>query len=335
MPRIVEAVEAKRPATSTGRRRRLIEELAEEGVGFIVPRGLDDEILEELDYALRPPVHERMVPSYGAMVGPTVEPEEWYITTQLTVSRRGTSGYGDPQVRRFADGFSSWAVRGPNGLDEFVVFDRSAGSERDLVVLASASGARLVQRHHNGIVRVVGDFGVVRSDIAGWHHEPPLDSWIEGVPGCLHDGHRTVLAHLLEFAVHDLGARHIGSLLVLHPTADLPAIHEHRLPVPPRLHIERPHDLAPLRHGLAQSDGATVFDGTGTLRWMGIHLVPSRAAEEAVRPLGGTRHTSALRYSYDDPDAVVIAVSDDGPVTVMRQGHVVGRSSLDGGVALL
>ena len=36
--------------------------------------------------------------------------------------------------------------------------------------------------------------------------------------------------------------------------------------------------------------------------------------------------------SYDDPDAVVIAVSDDGPVTVMRHGLVVGRSPDDDAV---
>jgi hypothetical protein len=309
--------------------RRLADELAEEGVGFTIPAGVDDPLLEELDYALRPPVHEQRVPTYGAIVGPTVDVDEWHVPTQLQVSRRPTSAYGDPQVRRFADGFSAWAVRALSGLDEFVVFDRSAGSERDLVVLASASGARLVQRDEAGIVRVVGPFGVVRSDVAGWHHEPPLDSWIDEIPGCLAAGQRTALGHLLDFAVHDLGARNIGALLIMHPTGDLAAVHQQRLPVPPALRIERPHDLAPLRHGLAQSDGATVFDGDGELRRMGVHLVPSREAEEGVRPLGGTKHTSALRYSYDDPDAVVIAVSDDGPVTVMRQGMVVGRSPHD------
>src|SRR5690606_18713511 len=160
----------------------------------------------------------QFVPSYGAIVEPTVPSEDWYISTQLTVSRRRTARFGDAQVRRFADGFSSWAVRGAAGLDEFVVFDRSAGSARDLVVLASASGGRSVQRGLSGIVRIVGAFGVVRVDIAGWYHEPPLESWIAGVPGCFREGQRTALGHLLEFAVHDLGARHIGSLLVLHPT---------------------------------------------------------------------------------------------------------------------
>lgn len=327
-------MEAHRPATSSSRLRRLAEELVEEGVGFVIPGGVDDPLLEELDYALRPPVHEQRVPTYGAIVAPTVDADEWYITTQLTVSRRRTAGYGDAQVRRFADGFSAWAVRGASAIDEFVVFDRSAGSERDLVVLASASGARLVQRDETGIVRVVGPFGVVRSDVASWHHEPPLESWIEEIPGCLAEGERTVLGHLLDFAVHDLGARHIGALLIMHPTGDLALAHQQRLPVPPELRIQRPHDLAPLRHGLAQSDGATVFDADGVLRRMGVHLVPSREAEEAVRSFGGTKHTSALRYSHDDPDAVVVAVSDDGPVTVMRQGIVVGRSPDDDALEL-
>ena len=59
---------------------------------------------------------------------------------------------------------------------------------------------------------------------------------------------------------------------------------------------------------------------------LGVRLVPSADAEAAIGALGGTRHTSARRYSHDDPDAVVIAVSEDGPVTVFRHGDVVGRS---------
>lgn len=295
----------------------------------MLERGTEDELLDELDYALRPPVHEGRAPSYGAIVDPSVDPDQWHTLTRLTVSRRPTVDYFDAQVRRFADGFSSWTVHRDGGLAELVVFDRSAGAERDLVVLADASGARIVQRHPLGVVRVIGDFGVVRRDVAGWHHEPPLTSWVDVVPGCFRAGQRTMLGVLLDFAVHDLGARGTGSLLVLHPTASLSGIHEHRLPAPPELHIDRPHDLAPLRHGLAQTDGATVFDHAGVLRWMGVRLVPSREAEAAVRPVGGTRHTSALRYSFDSPEAVLVVVSDDGPVTVMRAGEIVGRSVAD------
>ena len=76
-----------------------------------------------------------------------------------TSARRRSSG-----GRRFADGLSSWLVRRLDGPDELAVFDRPAGSERDLVVLAEAMGATLVQRHPAGSVRAVGAFGVLRWD---------------------------------------------------------------------------------------------------------------------------------------------------------------------------
>ena len=57
-----------------------------------------------------------------------------------------------------------------------------------------------------------------------------------------------------------------------------------------------------------------------------MRLVPSKASERTVEPLGGTRHTSGRRYSYDDQLATVIAVSEDGPVSVFRGGAVLGTS---------
>jgi len=54
--------------------------------------------------------------------------------------------------------------------------------------------------------------------------------------------------------------------------------------------------------------------------------MPTTESEGEVDAIGGTRHTSGRRYSHDDPDAVVIAVSDDGPVTLFRGGEVIGRS---------
>ena len=83
--------------------------------------------------------------------------------------------------------------------------------------------------------------------------------------------------------------------------------------------------LSPLRHTLAQVDGAAIFNADGVLRQLGVRLVPSKAAEKTVEAFGGTRHTSARRYSHD-PLATVIAVSGDGPVSLLRKGAVLGRS---------
>jgi hypothetical protein len=319
-------VDAER-TVSPGRLKRLAEELAEADLGLLDAATAPELLLDELDYALRPPTHERRVPTYGAIVDPVTDPATWASGTALTVMSRTTGDLDDEVARRFADGLSSWAVRRLDGVNELVVFDRPASSERDLVVLAEATRSTVVQRHPTGVVRVVGTMGVARWDGMAWHREPPLESWIDPERACIEPSQRTVVSDLLSFAVHDLGARGIGALLVHRNAGDPPPQWEMRLAEPPALRIGHAFDLAPLRHVLSQLDGAAVFDSTGTLRHLGVRLVPSATAEANVEPYRGTRHTAARRYSYDDPSATVIVVSEDGPVTALRNGEIIGRSN--------
>lgn len=314
-------------APRPGRIRRLAEELVEDGLPLEGPPPWRALLLEEIDYAMHPLVHERRVPSYGCIVEPTIDVERWSAATELGVTRRPVGDFPVAEARRFSDGLSSWLSRSVSDGDASIVFDRPAGSERDLVVLAAATGAVMVQRHPKGVVRVAGEFGVLRHDGLDWHHEPPVSDWIAAMATGCDAADREVLTRLLEFAVHDLGARGIGALLVHRPDDDpYPGV-ELRLGVPPPLQIGRPADLAPLTHALSQIDGAAVFDDSGTLRQMGVRLVPSPQAEEAVDGLRGMRHTAGRRYSFDDPAATVIAVSEDGPVTVLRAGELVGRTA--------
>ncbi|MEO6651259.1 MAG: diadenylate cyclase [Ilumatobacteraceae bacterium] len=311
-----------------GRLRRLTEELLEEQLGVVERSSIPAVLVDEIDYALRPPRHERRIPSYGSFVLPDHPITAWGETTGLNVVTSSTADDLDDDVRRYADGLTSWTVRTAGGLVSLVVFDRATGSERDLVVLAAASGAMVVQRHPSGEVRLVGSFGVARWDGLVWHVEPPVDSWLQWATCGLADHDGSALGHLLRFAVHDLGAQGVGALLVYRPAETLGLTRERRLTIPPPLRIDRPADLAPLRHVLAQTDGAALFDETGTLVELGVLLMPTPESEGEVDAIGGTRHTSGRRYSHDDPDAVVIAVSEDGPVTLFRGGTVIGRSRI-------
>jgi hypothetical protein len=306
--------------------RRLGEELTETGARWSSAVEEDAAVLEEIDRALRPAVHERRVPTSGTIVGPRADPAEWAAGTQLEIVRIPVLRQSLAASRRFADGLSSWLLRRPGGDDEWLVFDRPAASERDLVVMAQALDGVVVQRHPSGAVRAVGPFGVLRYEGLRWHHEPPLAAWIDLLSACSVPGDPSVLEALLEFAVHDLGSLGIGALLVYRPSDDPGPVVEDLLPEPPPLHIGTPFHLAPLRHALGQVDGAAVFDRDGVLRRLGVRVIPSQDAETSVEPLGGTRHTSARRYSFDDRLATVIVVSEDGPVSVMRRGKVLGRS---------
>jgi hypothetical protein len=250
----------------------------------------------------------------------------WASGTQLEMSCQPLDEHSLEATRRFTDGLSSWLIRRTDGAPEWLVLDRPAGSERDLVVLASVLQATIVQRHPAGPVRIVGNFGVLRWEGLNWHHEPPVSTWTKAM-GVQTHGDPEVLEALLEFAVHDLGSLGIGSLLVYRASPELGPVVEERLPAPLPLQIRRASHLAPLRHALAQVDGAALFDVRGQLVKLGVRLVPSRAAEETVPAFGGTRHISGRRYSYDDPLATVIVVSEDGPVSVLRNGEVLGASS--------
>ena len=313
-------------SSSPGRLRRLAEELEE--IGFTIDGDEPEHqlVLEEIDHALRPPVHERRVPSMGAILEPGADPDTWETGTELQILHGPIGEQPLEDARRFADGLSSWVIRRVTGPDEWCVFDRPAGSERDLVVLSTVLDATVVQRHPTGAVRVAGPFGVLRWDGLSWRLEPPLAGWIDTVQADPAHGDPDVLAALLEFAVHDLGSRGIGAILVYRPDDGAAPSVEHRLPPPPPLQIRRPTGLAPLRHALHQVDGAAFFDARGTLTQLGVRLVPSPEAAGQVDGYRGMRHTSGRRYSFDDPTATVIVVSEDGPVTVLRGGALLGTS---------
>jgi hypothetical protein len=312
---------------ATHRLRRLADELEETGLPLSADEPFRTMLLEEVDHSLRPAVHERRIPSGGTILEPKADPARWSAGTQLTITRTPVARDALAASRRFVDGLSSWLVRRASDPgDEWVLFDRPAGSERDLVVLADVWDAVIVQRHPAGVVRVVGHFGVLRWEGLAWHHEPPVTTWMEALTAGTFTGNQDVVAAMLRLAVHDLGSLGIGALLIYQPDNDLTPTVEERLPKPPPLQIRTASHLAPLRHALAQVDGAAVFDGEGVLRGLGVRLIPSADAERTVRALGGTRHTSGLRYSHDDPSATLIAVSEDGPVSVLQSGRVVARS---------
>ena len=306
---------------------RLHDELTEEGIP-VGDASAPMALVDEIDYAVRPPRHERQLPAYGSIVLPGEPIVGWSAPTGLEVTISPAAGSegeaASADARRYADGRVSFTVRGADVVESVVVFDRAAGSERDLVVLAEATGGYLVQRRADGLVRVVGSFGVARWEAGDWHLEPPFGSWLERAACGLDATSLPTLEGLLRFAVHDLGSSGIGALLVLGAAHS--ATFEERLSPPPPLHVDRPSDLGPLRHVLSQVDGAALFDTDGTLRNLGLRLVPSAESERSVAPTGGTRHTAGRRYSADEPDAVVVAVSESGPVTVFRRGEVIGRS---------
>jgi hypothetical protein len=201
--------------TESRRLQRLAEELEESGLHVEGSAAFGSMLLEEVDHALRPTVHERRAASSGTILQPRSDPTTWTAGTELHISRTPLRQPTVAAARRFINGLSSWLVRREDDDDsEWVLFDRPAGSERDLAILADVMDATIVQRHPSDVVRIAGPFGVLRWAGLTWHHEPPVRSWIDSVSPGPYVGDRKVLEALLLMAVHDLGSLGIGALLV-------------------------------------------------------------------------------------------------------------------------
>lgn len=311
-----------------GRLQRLVDELEDEGVPAL--DGAPDAVgaLVELAYALRPRLHEGRVPTYGVILPPPsfVLGKDRPLDREVeTVELIPVNDLDLQFARRFADGVTSFAVRTGDAITHLACFGRNMADEYDLVGLQTSLGGLIVQRHPGGQVRVFGPSGVVRWNGIDWYHDAPVDAWLrrlgEVAPGVSTAG----VKPLLRFAIHELGGRRIGATLILRPS-DRPPPDGRLEPLvhnAPRLRLEHVGEEAALAQALSQTDGASIFDTDATLVALGIRLAPSRAAAETIGALQGMRHTSALRYSHDDPHAVVIVVSDDGPVTLMHGGRAI------------
>jgi hypothetical protein len=280
---------------------------------------LDDALLSELAHASRRRMHEGELPGYGAVV---IRPEA-AAATGVTAAR---TEFEDPErLRQLADGRTSFVER--IGDDVCLWLADTPVTEADLVRLCRERGARVVRLDPDGSLHVVGPDHVWSRRRTQWQARATAErmvSRLAEVPA--RPGDARVLRGLLDLAVHVLGPRDVGATLVWLPDwerrgcdATLPG--GGSTPLLPL--TDRSLDPA-VANLLCQHDGAALVAPGGALWWVGAEL-----AAPPVRhgPLtgGGMRHRSAARFSRVRPDAWVVVVSQDGPVSVYVDGDEVGR----------
>ena len=280
--------------------------------------------LEELDYALRPHVHEGRPPRFGALIAAasSLDPADLMfpaIVEPTDVDLR--------TVRRLADGRTSFVARTRTGA-AVVSFDRTIEHEATAVRVAQASGTTLIQRRSDGVVRVFSSGGAITWDGTRWWVKPMATQLAGAVAAVRPDLDGPVLAGLAEFCVHWLSPGRVGALLVWHTSAGAAPGHlgfGAAITIPPLDFARREHFPAALSV-LAQTDRAALVGPHGRVEHVGVALRWSDEAIDRVAPYRGTRHTSARRFSYDEPTAVVFATSSSGPVSVFGGGDVIAAA---------
>jgi DNA integrity scanning protein DisA with diadenylate cyclase activity len=353
------SIESVSPWDSRGRDARRLARLHAELVDEFVPLPVDgpagSALLTELFYALHPPVHEGRVPAYGAVVHLDVDADsgDGDRDGDPLAATGGTVPDGIPAAssrldhrpdveligakldatmqRMAADGRSTFVWRSIDRPEGILTLARSHNSEADLVGLRERLGnVVVIQRSLEGRVRAVTQEGVVIWTGVDWVFKPVANSYLAPLARLLPDADRDVLDALLDLCVHGLSAKGVGATLVWwlddsHPQGIDGAMAQsaYSLTV-----TDRRHHPA-LLSILAQVDRAVVVRRAGELKAVDVALLTSAESEARVAAQGGTRHSSARRYSYDQHRSVVFVVSADGPVSVFVDGASAAQVRVD------
>ena len=242
---------------SAGRIQRLRHELRDEQIWVPEDPDLADLLFAELDYARHPHAHEGTAPRYGALIATRQQPTS--IVEPVSFIDVGTVPLD--VLRRLADGRSSFVVRAVGSGDRLMCFDRTREFESSAVHLAIATGAFVVQRLGQGWVRLTTLDGIATWDGIRWAKKPLSVRIAECIAPTLPGADPAVLANLVEFSTHWLGAGRVGAAIVWRLDGDARELgglgFGSAVEIPPLDLTDRTH-FAPLLNALSQYDRAAL-----------------------------------------------------------------------------
>ncbi len=270
-------------------------------------------VLKELLAALEAEIHEGLIPPYGTI----------FVPPDSKVERLLPLGESELSLaRKAADGSSALLAFREGEFAGLLLIDPSDAPDLQLARMARSLDGLVIRQTRTGVVRAYGPAGSVRQVGRRWTTSPAIDDAINRARKAAPMVPTSTLTSLLDFAFYVLSPWAVGATLIWllsERTSD-----EINVDLRPfRLSVEPALEDVPVSfaaHLLAQFDGATVISREGQFLTTGIHLMASERAQTLIPRFRGTRHTSARRASYDQPDTLIVTVSADGPVTIFSDG---------------
>jgi len=281
-------------------------------------RNLEDEVGFELARCLDPFVHEQAIRPYGAIVARE--------TPHLERLGRivETSGLARDVIRSLADGRHSLVLLVKDQAPQLVLLHEPMDTDQDCASHAVWVDGVIVCNDGSGTVRIVTDSSVTVVEGRRWIAKDLVfeaaDDIVQVVPAADAD----VVRRLLELSHHRISPNKFGATL-LYVLTERPVTLRRRDEgvdmTALNLSVLKPADEPLLLHQARYRDGALLIGRDGCLLAVNVILRPTRASEQVVAVIKGTRHTSAARHTYDCPDMLAFVVSTDGPVTVFCDGQ--------------
>lgn len=289
----------------------LKQELVLNGVTFDQFEWLNSKsVMDEIQHAIRPEIHEGKVYSYGVIFVDNLEDLSRYEIIRMNTDLLN-------QAHKLADGIEWNVLFHRNVFYGLIRFPTSLSGELQIIKRFPASGGLMIYRSETGACRFYQGEKLILHDRRNWIIKPEVKSRVACVASCIENIDKKLLQSILEFAYYMIsptegaGAILIWNLKKIKTKGNL----EHL-----NLSFQNESHLRMIFHQLIQIDGATMISHDGRLMSSGFQIRYSAKSRRLIPDYKGTRHTSSIRFSFDAPKTLIITVSEDGPVSIFFNG---------------
>jgi len=224
---------------------------------------------------------------------------------------------------RLSDGETSFLWFGYDGvLNGIALVDEIKNKEYNVLETSKATNS-LIFIYKNKQLKIFAEEKIYIHENRTWVVKDPIGKKVDKILDLTNYEYPEIISNLVKFAYYELSPKKIGSTLVylldseeevdkkLTPPIDFSGYN---------IDFENTKHHNLIKNFLKQIDGATVIHSNGNIWGTGLHLQYSKKSKGIVIEEGGTRHTSAKRFSFDKGRCIVIVTSEDGPVTIYSDG---------------
>jgi hypothetical protein len=280
-----------------------------------------DSLLNEIIFAVNPPIHERNIPKYASMIVVSKKVSLKHINSIGEIIN--ISKLPEEYSRMLANANQSfYLIIGKKKI--ILCLKTQLNNEIDYMKFAVANRVFIVQRFSDGEVKIFTDRNIIIYKKNHWiQKEYSFISNSKVFDVLPMNALNNCISIILEFCFHVLSPRNIGATLLLKLNTN---------PVQSK-YLEQGIDIAGLNLNILnqfhsgaianlirQNDGAVLIDHNGTVTNFHSTIRNSERSNTVINKFKGTRHTSARRLTYDLPNIIAFVVSEDGPVMVFSDG---------------
>jgi DNA integrity scanning protein DisA with diadenylate cyclase activity len=275
-------------------------------------------VYNEITHVLVSEFHEGRVPPCGVLFVENLEKLDRIRKIKLQLSQLDLA-------RKLANGTHSFLLYEKDQFYGLIFFSEPLINELQVLRLLPICGGLIIQKNSHGVTKFFKQDSITIHESRIWFNKPNVKDAARRISLCISEVNQSVLKRVLESAFHFMSPdARSGATLVWYledpSPEELKELSTGEDLTSFQLSILDSRDSAAIYHFLSQIDGATILDSHGKLLRTGVQLRYSPQSSALIPELKGTRHTSAKRFSYDHHKTLVLAISEDGPVTVFSDG---------------